>query len=102
MLSTQRRNQIVENILSHIRICGGNYNEWYVGISRDARSRLFNDNSVNESLDAWIIEIASTNQQARDIENYFINVIGTDGGPGGGDSTARMVYAYKKSYRTNP
>lgn len=102
MQLTQIQNQIIENILSHIRRCGGQYNEWYVGISRDAKSRLFNDHKVSQTLDAWIFETARTHSEAREIENYFINVIGTDGGPGGGNSTARMVYAYKKAYLTNP
>ena len=81
---------------------GGEYSAWYVGISKDAKDRLFNDHSVREKKDNWIYRSASSSQTAREVEDYFVNTLGTDGGTGGGDETSDMVYAYKKAKHTNP
>jgi hypothetical protein len=73
-----------------------------VGIGEDARKRLFADHNVNEASDQWIFDIANSHDEAREIEDYFINALGIDGGAGGGDRSANMVYAYKKNPYTNP
>jgi hypothetical protein len=73
-----------------------------VGISEDARKRLFAEHNVNEAGDQWIFDIANTHDEAREIEDYFIDALGTDGGEGRGDQSAEMVYAYKKNPCTKP
>lgn len=100
MIKTKQ--EITIDILNFIRSNGGNYSDWYVGISKDARDRLFNGHQVDEEKDNWNCWRASSAAVAREIENYFVNTLGTDGGTGGGDNTANMVYCYKKSSRTNP
>jgi len=96
--------EIRKEIEAHIRACGGNFSDWYVGISNDASQRLFDDDQhkVREKDDAWIYSTASSSAAARSIERYFLDHLGTSGGEGGGDETARMVYAYKKSPHTKP
>jgi hypothetical protein len=94
--------EIVRDIKNHIVSCAGAYWRWYVGISQDARSRLFSGHGVDRDRDAWIYRCASSSQVARNVEDYFVNECGTDGGSGGGDATTDMVYAYKKSSRTTP
>jgi hypothetical protein len=79
---------------------GGSYRAWYVGISKDARERLFNGHRVRENWDPWIYIPATSSQAARDVEDYLVNNLGTDGGLGGGDHTADVVYAYKKAAHT--
>jgi hypothetical protein len=49
-----------------------------------------------------IFEVAESNKKAREIEGFFINTLKTDGGSGGGDLNAIMVYAYKKTPTTKP
>lgn len=80
---------------------GGQYKDWYIGITSDGKQRLFNDHSVNESADNWIFAPADTNEEARSVEKYFLGR-GCDGGVGGGDYTSKTVYAYKKNLHTNP
>lgn len=94
--------QIVEDIKAYIGKCGGSYSGWYVGISHNAENRLFNEHTVRKHGDAWIFRTASSAKEARIVEAYFVNELGSDGGTGGGDITAKMVYAYKKAYHTNP
>lgn len=101
MASTKE--QIVADFKEHIEKSGvRSWNEWYVGISKDAKDRLFNGHGVREKGDWWIYRQATSSQSARDVESYFVNTLGTDGGTGGGDDTADMVYGYKKESHTNP
>lgn len=99
---TASKEKIKNDFEKYIKECGRNYDSWYVGISKDARDRLFNDHNVSEENGNWIYNTASSSQEARDIEEYFINTLGTDGGTGGGDEESDMVYSYKKTTYTNP
>jgi hypothetical protein len=56
---------------------------------------------VDKDKDKYIWKTASSSSVARDIEQHFLG-LGCDGGPGGGDTEAKVVYAYKKSSRTTP
>lgn len=96
------KQEIISEIDSYIEECGGGYSAWYVGVSKDARDRLFNQHGVKEKGDFWIHRAASSSQIAREVEAHFVNKLGTDGGTGGGDETATMVYAYKKARHTDP
>ena len=99
MLSKQ---QIITEINNWILKGGVGYGSWYVGISTNARDRLFSGHGVHEQNDWWIFREAESAQVAREIEMYFLQTLKTDGGPGGGDPTSNMVYAYKKSANTRP
>lgn len=90
---------ITEEIKNHIKNCGGAYPQWYVGITKDPEDRLFNGHKVK---DAYIYREAENSKTAREIEKYFIEVLGTDGGSGGGDENANFVYAYLKQNHTEP
>lgn len=95
------KKEIISEFKIHIEKEGSGYGSWYVGISKDARDRL-NQHGVPEK-NAWFIyRQAATSSVAREIEDYFVNSLGTDGGTGGGDETADMVYGYKKTVNTNP
>lgn len=96
------KQDIIAAFEEHIKKGGGGYSAWYVGVSKDARDRLFNGHGVRENDDWWIYKQATSSQIARDIEYYFVYIRGTDGSTGGGDETADMVYAYKKAAHTNP
>ena len=96
------KQEIIDDIKRHIDKSGSPYSSWYVGISKDARDRLFSGHKVKEKDGWWIHKQASSTQIAREIEDYFVNTLGTNGGPGGGDEDADMVYAYKKENYTDP
>lgn len=92
------KQEIISDIDAHIKKGGGGYGAWYVGISEDAEKRLNKHNAK----EWYIYRQASSSQVAREIEIYFVNVLGTDGGTGGGDENTDMVYAYKKTADTDP
>lgn len=95
------KQEIISEIKSYMAQCGGRYSDWYVGIATDPRKRLFNDHNVDEQNGAWIYREGENSTSAREVEDYFVNILGTDGGPGGGDYSSWYVYAYKKTSYTN-
>lgn len=72
---------------------------WYAGIAADARDRLFNGHSVDEKAGKWIYRTADSEAIARASEKA-LHDLGFDGGTGGGDTSTKMVYAYKKTPET--
>ena len=92
--------QIVSDIVAYMGQWGGAARDWYVGIASDARDCLFARHAVVEHGDAWIYRQAGTDRDARSVENYFHQTLGTKGGPGGGDASTRYVYAYRITSRT--
>ena len=92
----------IEFIQTQEEVCGGNYESWYVGIAQDARSGLFDDHKVQEDSDLWVTFLATSSQVAREVEDYFVNTLKTDGGSGGGDKDTKAVYAYRKAPHTDP
>jgi len=88
-------NKIIAEIKTHIKECGGNYSDWYVGITANKDQRLFVDHNVKENGGAWISYKASSSDLTRAVEKYFIDDCKTKGGPGGGDDNSVYVYAYK-------
>ncbi len=99
---TKTKQEILDDIKAHISEEGSGYSSWYVGISKDAKDRLFNEHDVKEEGDWWICCEASSSSAAREIEDYLVNALGTDGGVGGGDEDSDQVYAYRKESHTNP
>ncbi|OHD53578.1 MAG: hypothetical protein A2Y33_06555 [Spirochaetes bacterium GWF1_51_8] len=93
---------IIKGVEKLIRENGGDYGSWYIGISDDADKSLFSDHHVHEDNDPWAFYTAESHEEAFEIEDYFKSVRRTDGGRGGEDQKADMLYAYKKSVRTNP
>jgi hypothetical protein len=71
------------------------YKDWYVGITNDKDERLFGYHNVKEDKWGWVFIVAESEDTARTIERYFVDVCNTDGGPGGGKDNSDIVYAYK-------
>ncbi len=94
--------EIKLEIQNYIDKRGGSYPSWYVGISGEPEDRLFKDHGVVQESATWVYATAQTSNAARRIERYFVDTLGTDGGPGGGDGDTRAVYAYKKQAHTDP
>ena len=92
---------IIAKIRRYIQDCGGFFRNWYVGISNSPRVRLFVGHNVQEDRDPWIYVPAASEAIAREAERFFINVLETDGGPGGGINP-NYVYAYRKTHDTKP
>ena len=97
----ESKQQIIAEIDAHIDDCGGSYSDWYAGVTKDPKQRVFEDHGVVKGKDPYIWRTASSSDVAREVEQHFLD-LGCDGGGGGGDEDADVVYAYKKSSRTDP
>jgi len=100
--TTKTKQEIINDLDAHMKDGGGGYPAWYVGIASDARDRLFNDHKVKEKGDSWVFRQTSFSGVAREIQDYFVDTLGTDGGAGKGVVFTDMVYAYKKASHTDP
>lgn len=94
-------NEIVQEIIEYIKGCSGkNLSDYYAGISKDARDRLFNDHSVDEQSGCWIYRKAINIDSARETEKELLKK-GMKGGDGGGDESSVYVYCYQITNQTN-
>ena len=92
--------QIINEISKYVDDNGGQYSNWYVGITSDPEKRLFTEHGVDQEYGKWIHAPADSNEVARTVEKHFLD-LGCDGGAGGGDNTSKTIYAYKKTISTN-
>lgn len=90
---------IIDEIAAHIAKQGGQRSHWYVGITADIDQRLHGAHGVPKKNHWYAWREAVTADDARSIEQAFLQW-GCDGGSGGGDSRSRFVYAYLKTAAT--
>ena len=88
------REDTIREIEKYISENGGEYPDWYIGVTSNPDDRLFNAHRVAKN-GVWIYCPCTNSEIARSIEDYFLGEQGTMGGPGGGDDNATFVYAYK-------
>jgi len=100
-MEAQDAQQVLDEIVAHIKKQGGAYSRWYCGIASDWENRLFNEHQVPRENYWWIALQCYTNGDARAVEKALLG-LGCDGGIGGGDQTTVYVYAYLKGTVTNP
>ncbi|MGB9625254.1 MAG: hypothetical protein ACPMAQ_10365 [Phycisphaerae bacterium] len=98
---TKSKQQIIDEITTHIRKRGGEPGTWYVGTSNDSRAALFDQHKVKEKGDRWIRRRADSAIVAREVQEHFVSTLATDGKAAVGE-TAHMVYAYRKAPHTRP
>lgn len=93
--------EIIGSIKTFIAERGGQWADWYVGITKDIACRLFRDHRVSVHENTWIWCEAANSESARAVEIHFL-ILGCDGGPGGGDATSKFIYAYQRTSQTRP
>ena len=96
------REDIIREISMYMDQQGGFPNDWFVGTAEDAKNALLSKHNVDWERGRWIYQPADSFTAAREIAKHFLIVVGTDGGDGNGDRSARQVYAYRKSFSTTP
>ena len=94
--------EIITDIKTYIAGNGNKFNEWFVGVSTDATASLLTQHKVDQKLDKWVFRTAPIPGIAKEVEYYFVKILGASGSETAADSTADKVYAYKKSDRTTP
>lgn len=86
--------QAVTAIEEYRKKRGGQRSEWYAGIAKSPRDRLFSDHNVDEKNGNWKYVRCSTDDAARAAEKALLEA-GYQGGDGGGSSDTKYVYAYR-------
>ena len=95
--------QIKYEILAYIKEFGGEFSDYYVGVSDYPKKSLFKVHNVNRKKDPWLYKQALTLQAAKTAQDYFVNRLKVDGMPSTSlNEDTDCVYVYKKSQRTNP
>ncbi len=95
--------QIKYEILAYIKEFGGDFNDWYVGISSDPKNTMFQEHRVHKEDDIWLYKQALTFTACKTVQDYFLDILKTDGKAIiNGDEDTDCVYLFKKSTRTTP
>jgi len=93
---------VIADIRQFMQTYGGSPEDYYVGVTDDARTSLFLDRAVKERVDTWPYGEATSSESAQYIADYCVNRSGTDGGDDGAGVGMRFVYIYKKAPHTTP
>ena len=95
--------QIKYEILAYIKEFGGDFSEWYVGVSGDPLNTMLDRHRVDKEADIWLYKQALTFRACRTVQRYFLERLRTDGASvSSGEESEDCVYLYKKSERTSP
>ena len=65
----------------------------HIGITKDPIRRLFHEHKISDEDYWWIYIKADSEETARAVERYFIEM-GMQGGTGGGDNESVFVYCF--------
>lgn len=107
-MQKQFSDEKIDAIREFIRSHGGRYSEYYIGITDDLDRRLFEEHRVRrhrfgQRSDVYKGWDARIDGIARMIEKRALDEFrGIDGGTGGGSSSVRYVYIFKKTQSTDP
>lgn len=88
------KEQILNEIKTHIQNSGGEYSDWHVGVCSNIHHKLSGQDKAKHLL---ISRQAYSSYVAAEVLDYFVNKLGTDGSIGTDNDTADIIYAYRKS-----
>ncbi len=91
------KQEIINEINTHIQSNGGEYSDWHVGVCSNIRHKLSGQAKAKH---LFISRQAYSSYVAAEVQDYFINILGTNGTIGADTGTADIVYTYKKSADT--
>lgn len=95
--------QIKFEVLAYIKEFGGDFSDWYLGISEDPMRTLFETHKVDKEADSWLYRQALSFGACRTLAQYFLGTLQVDGVLAQrGEEDLDCVYLYKKSERTVP
>ena len=92
--------QLISEIMHLINMERSPYKDWYIGITSNPHTQLFQEHNVDLNNSWWVIKKAGNAEEAGRIQRAIINTYGTDGGNDEGNEKSVYVYAYKKTRTT--
>lgn len=99
-MAGKARSEIIGDFEDYISRTGGDWREWYIGVTGAPKTRLFEGHKLREKGDAWISRLAKDEHDAHDVAEYFITTRKTKGKPGTKRETDLYVYAFKVKSHT--
>lgn len=91
---------IIKEFDAHMKKSGCRYySDFYVGITNDAKRRLFDEHHVDKDHQWWIFSAADNEDIARQVEQHYLKS-GMRGSFGGGKGDGSGIYVY--SYVVTP
>ena len=85
---------IIKEFDAHMKKSGCRYySDFYVGITNDARRRLFDEHHVDKDHQWWIFSAADNEDIARQVEQHYLKS-GMRGSFGGGKGDGSAIYVY--------
>ena len=100
------RLEIIEDIESHIRKCGGAWEEWCVGTAKDSRGPFFQRHREADLGDKLTYREAYTTDAAQAVVAHLVNDRGLrlhcdaateDEGPSAPQEPGKIVFVYRKT-----
>jgi hypothetical protein len=92
-MQSMSRKQIQKDIEDYIQDHGGDYSTWCVGVTANAKRRLFQVHKVDKTKGLYIRRRARSAEKAHEVEQHFLNK-GCELATGTGDDGADRIYAY--------
>jgi hypothetical protein len=92
--------QIIDEIEAYISQGGGEYQDWYVGMTNNPIDPLTEASLLHKVENHRFMYIETISQQvAKAVADYFVNVLGTDGNLNDEekDGACQALYVYKKA-----
>lgn len=71
--------QIKFEIMRYVSACGGDFNDWSIGITDDPKVALFQEQGVDEYEDYWLSKQAVSFRACYTVLKYFIEVQNMNG-----------------------
>ncbi len=94
--------EIIADLKTYITANGGDFKAWFVGVCNDAANRLSTVHKVDPKLDKWVFRTAPSPAIAKELEYYFVKILGAEGAATAAEGGGDKIYAYRMSERTNP
>ncbi len=101
-MAVKKRSEIIHEIEEHIKLNGGSFSEWFVGMTEDPKKRLFGQHKLREKGDGWICRRTFDGGHAFEIVEYFRTVRQLATMKDTRSDDAVYVYAYRMKEHTNP
>ena len=106
MLKDERNSMtdVIDEIDNYIGQFDWKYSDWSIGIAKDPRKRLMQNEGVADKIGPWIYRMVKDPKYAQAIEKHFSETCGTDIDNDEKENAeeARVVYVYKKPMRRQP
>ena len=101
-MAIKKRSEIIREIEDHIHKNGGEFDEWYVGMTENPKVRLFRQHKLREKGDGWICRRTYDGGQAFEVVEYFRTVRQLTSMKATQSEDAVYVYAYRMKEHTSP